>query len=95
VFARLARDGTQEGEREMLERLKKERVRLVPGRQYHCAEWGWFRIVFALKKGELEEGLRRIEKALRNVPKMAQGKKGSLKRKIELTEEVERKRLKC
>lgn len=42
----------------------QNRVALVPGRAYHFAEHGWYRITFAFGQEVLEEGLTRIARAL-------------------------------
>ena len=39
-------------------------VYLVPGSMFGCKHAGWFRIIFAVGQGRLEEGLDRVERAL-------------------------------
>merc|ERR1712098_291759 len=44
--------------------FNKYKLYLVPGHKFLCEEPGWFRIIFALKPEHLEEGLRRLGRAL-------------------------------
>jgi len=54
------------------ELMDKAKVYIVPGSQFDCIIPGWFRIIFAVRKDVLEEGLTRIETVLRG--KCVQGK---------------------
>ena len=36
-------------------------VYIVPGSMFGCKHAGWFRIIFAVGQGRLEEGLDRVE----------------------------------
>jgi aspartate/methionine/tyrosine aminotransferase len=73
LFAKLGRKGEESEEKRIVEALKREKVKLIPGRQYHFNEWGWFRVVFALKRAELVEGLRRIVRATDGKKDMRKG----------------------
>lgn len=64
VLARLCDDDSEAAESDMLAKLNRRRVCLVPGQSCHCSEPGWFRITFALKATDLEEGMRRIGQAV-------------------------------
>ena len=64
VFARLCDEGSEEAEKDMLAHLSQNRVCLVPGDACHCSEPGWFRITFALKESELQEGISRMGLAM-------------------------------
>ncbi|CAI2353858.1 unnamed protein product [Caenorhabditis sp. 36 PRJEB53466] len=48
------------GELELFERLGSKGVMLTPGIHQKCHVFGWFRLVFACTKEELEEGFRRL-----------------------------------
>ncbi|PIC26543.1 hypothetical protein B9Z55_019089 [Caenorhabditis nigoni] len=48
------------GELELFENLASAGVMLTPGVHQNCHVFGWFRIVFACTKEELEEGFRRL-----------------------------------
>ncbi|CCA65609.1 Aminotransferase class I/classII large domain-containing protein [Caenorhabditis elegans] len=48
------------GELALFERLAEAGVMLTPGVHQKCHVFGWFRIVFACTKEELEEGFRRL-----------------------------------
>ena len=56
-------------EDEMLKQLRWKKLALMGGAAYHCIQDGWFRIAFGVTRKTLDEGLRRLEKAL----KRAQG----------------------
>eukprot|EP00090_Calanus_glacialis_P002417 TRINITY_DN11811_c0_g1_i4.p1 TRINITY_DN11811_c0_g1~~TRINITY_DN11811_c0_g1_i4.p1 ORF type:complete len:423 (-),score=100.76 TRINITY_DN11811_c0_g1_i4:67-1335(-) len=56
---------TQEGELKLFRKFFDEyKVYLVPGSMFGCEVVGWFRIIFAVGKERLEEGLDRIERAI-------------------------------
>ncbi|CAL2044797.1 unnamed protein product [Caenorhabditis brenneri] len=48
------------GELELFDRIAAAGVMLTPGVHQKCHVFGWFRIVFACTKEELEEGFRRL-----------------------------------
>ena len=60
-----ARLGGDTREQMLAQKLVNNGVFLQPGEE-HGRE-GWFRLVFSLDKGLVEEGLRRIEKTLKEV----------------------------
>ena len=39
-------------------------VRLNMGKNFHCTKPGWFRMIFAVPKEKLVEGLQRVEQVL-------------------------------
>lgn len=49
---------------EILDRLRAEKVYLTSGSTYASEEAGWFRIVIAHPRHALDEGLRRILRAI-------------------------------
>ncbi|KAI9933168.1 hypothetical protein MW887_007639 [Aspergillus wentii] len=49
---------------DILARLRREKVYIAPGSVYGAEESGWFRMVFAHPRSVLEEGLRRMVKAV-------------------------------
>lgn len=72
LFANLLAAAAKKGKKrisfEEEEKLNKafndEGVRLNRGGNFHTAEPGWFRMVFAVPVEKLLEGLRRVEKAM-------------------------------
>ncbi|GIX98332.1 1-aminocyclopropane-1-carboxylate synthase-like protein 1 [Caerostris darwini] len=46
--------------------MEKARLYIVPGEELFCAQPGWFRLTFSSNPDHVDEGLRRLEKALKN-----------------------------
>lgn len=67
VFARLGKRGTVKEEATFARELAKVNLKLVPGKFYHFSAPGWFRIVFSVSHGEMEEALRRLRAVLDSV----------------------------
>ncbi|CAP39726.2 Protein CBG23277 [Caenorhabditis briggsae] len=59
-FSKLLSTVDSAGELELFENLATAGVMLTPGVHQNCHVFGWFRIVFACTKEELEEGFRRL-----------------------------------
>ncbi|KAF4633870.1 hypothetical protein G7Y89_g4250 [Cudoniella acicularis] len=91
VLANLGENGTREGEVEVMEELKRERVKVIPAGAWGGIEGGWCRIVFAVKEKDLAEGLERIGRAVearrRQVKATIKGREGSLADGVVLNEE--------
>ena len=50
---------------ELFQRLFNDHnVYIVPGSEFGCTEFGWFRIIFSVTPKKLEVALDRIKKAL-------------------------------
>jgi gliotoxin/aspirochlorine biosynthesis aminotransferase len=67
VFAKLGKDvGTEQEENEMVEKLKREGVLVLGGKQFKAGVEGrgWVRIGFCVGEGMLKEGLERVERCL-------------------------------
>jgi len=65
VWAKLSQDiNTWEAEAELAAQLSERNVAISSGRSYSSAEPGWYRLTFALKPKDLEEGLTIIEEVL-------------------------------
>jgi DNA-binding transcriptional MocR family regulator len=66
LWARLGgRNATATSDAALWQRFADAGVALAVGGAFHEEERGWFRITYALPSEDLDEGLRRIETALR------------------------------
>ncbi|KAF1751543.1 hypothetical protein GCK72_018097 [Caenorhabditis remanei] len=59
-FSKHLSSNNSAGELELFDRIASAGVMLTPGVHQKCHVFGWFRIVFACTKEELEEGFRRL-----------------------------------
>lgn len=53
-------------DKDILDRLQREKVYIAPGSVYAAEERGWFRMVFAHPPEVLEEGLNRMLRAIQS-----------------------------
>jgi bifunctional pyridoxal-dependent enzyme with beta-cystathionase and maltose regulon repressor activities len=63
---RAAVKGHATTDKDILARLRKEKVYIAPGTAYAAEEEGWFRMVFAHPRNVLEQGLNRMLRALQS-----------------------------
>lgn len=54
----------EQREARIIEACAQNGVMIAPGSAYRAEEYGWFRVTFTTPKAPLQEGLRRIWKAL-------------------------------
>ena len=67
-FRKYLKEKTREAEMELFRRLFNDHnVYIVPGSEFGCTEFGWYRIIFSVTPKKLEVALKRIKNALLNV----------------------------
>lgn len=66
VFARLAELNNQDEEAELQKCLKQRGVSVSTGTSYHLDNPGWFRICYGMPLAELQRGLDRLDKGLKD-----------------------------
>ena len=65
-FSKYLNTQDEAGEMELFDELMKTaKVYINPGTKFDCKIPGWFRIIFAVKRDKLQEGLDRLETVLR------------------------------
>ncbi|CAD6199275.1 unnamed protein product [Caenorhabditis auriculariae] len=66
-FSEMLKSKTSKAELELWRKVATGGVMLTPGDHQKCLKPGWFRLVFACTKEELQEGIRRLYKLTRNI----------------------------
>jgi len=67
-FRKYLKEATREFEMDLFQRLFNDHnVYIVPGSEFGCTEFGWFRIIFSVTPKKLEVALDRIKRALLNL----------------------------
>ena len=59
------REKTKEAELELFQSLFNDhKVYIVPGSEFSCEQFGWFRVIISVEPQNLDVGLKRIKTAL-------------------------------
>ena len=65
-FGRYLNNQNEEGEMELFDELMETaKVYINPGTKFDCKIPGWFRIIFAVRKDKLQDGLDKLETLLK------------------------------
>ena len=64
-FSMFLSESTKEAELELFQKLFNDhKVYVVPGSEFSCEQFGWFRVVISVEPQNLDAGIRRIKSAL-------------------------------
>ncbi|KAK7107683.1 1-aminocyclopropane-1-carboxylate synthase-like protein 1 isoform X2 [Littorina saxatilis] len=77
-FSPFLSEHTFAAEQELFIKFLEARIYVLPGKQSYCPYPGWFRIVFASNQHKVMEGLKRMEKVLKNLPSEKERATGKL-----------------